>query len=214
MLGWLRPFMAKVWRAPAKGLLRLGVTPNAVTVFGTVGAMAAALWFFPKGGFNLFTGTMVITVFAFTDMLDGTMARLSGKASRFGAFLDSTLDRVVDATIFGSLAWGLIDVDRQTALAAVVCLAVGSFVPYARARAEGLGIEAKVGIAERADRLFFGGVAAVLVGLGLPLAILTYTLWALALAAAITVFQRGAVVARASRKDPTLSGPVAQRAAS
>ena len=133
MLGWLRPFLAKLWKAPAKGLLRLGVTPNAVTVFGSIGAVAAALWFFPKGGSNLFWGTLVIAVFTFTDMLDGTMARLSGKASRFGAFLDSTLDRVVDATIFGSLAWGLIDVDRVTALAAFVCLAVGSFVPYARA---------------------------------------------------------------------------------
>jgi CDP-diacylglycerol--glycerol-3-phosphate 3-phosphatidyltransferase len=214
MLRWLRPFMAKVWRAPAKGLLRLGITPNAVTVFGTVGAVAAALWFFPKGGFNLFTGTLVIALFAFTDMLDGTMARLSGKASRFGAFLDSTLDRVADAAIFGSLAWGFIDVDRQTALAAFVCLAVGSFVPYARARAEGLGIDAKVGIAERADRLVIGGIAAVLVGLGLPLAILTYTLWALVLAAAITVVQRGAVVARANRKDPTLPAPAAQRTAS
>jgi len=212
MLGWLRPFLAKLWKAPAKGLLRLGVTPNAVTVTGSLGAIAAALWFFPKGGHNLFWGTLVIAAFTFADMLDGTMARLSGKASRFGAFLDSTLDRVVDATIFGSLAWGLIYVDRITALAAFVCLAVGSFVPYARARAEGLGIEAKVGIAERADRLVVGGIAAVLVGLGLPLAILTYTLWALALAAAITVVQRGTVVARASRKDPTLGGPVAQRA--
>ena len=183
-----------------------------MTVTGSLGAIAAALWFFPKGGHNLFWGTLVIAAFTFADMLDGTMARLSGKASRFGAFLDSTLDRVVDATIFGSLAWGLIDVDRITALAAFVCLAVGSFLPYARARAEGLGIEAKVGIAERADRLVVGGIAAVLVGLGLPLAILTYTLWALALAAAITVVQRGTVVARASRKDPTLGGPVAQRA--
>ena len=214
MLGWLRPFMAKVWKAPAKGLLRLGVTPNAVTVFGTVGAMAAALWFFPKGGDNLFWGTLAIAAFAVSDMLDGTMARLSGKASRFGAFLDSTLDRVADATIFGALAWGFIDVDRQTALAAFVCMAVGSFVPYARARAEGLGVEAKVGIAERADRLAVGGIAAVLVGLGLPREILTYTLWALALAATITVFQRGAVVARASRKDPTLPAPAPQRAAS
>jgi CDP-diacylglycerol--glycerol-3-phosphate 3-phosphatidyltransferase len=214
MLGWLRPFLAKVWRAPAKGLLRLGFTPNAVTIIGSVGAIAAAVWFFPKGGHNLFIGTLVVAVFTLTDMLDGTMARLSGKASRFGAFLDSTLDRVVDAAIFGSLAWGLIDVDRQTALAAFVCLAVGAWVPYARARAEGLGIEAKVGIAERADRLVVGGIAAVLVGLGLPLAILTYTLWALALAAGITVVQRGAVVARASKKDPTLPAPTAQRAAS
>lgn len=201
MLGRLRPWVAKVWRAPAALLTKLGVHPNAVTITGTVGAVAAALIFFPRGSDGLLWGTIFITIFAMTDMLDGTMARLSGKSSRLGAFLDSTLDRVADAAIFGALMWGFLDESRITSLAALFAMLLGTFVPYARARAEGLGIDAKVGIAERPDRLAIGGVAAVIVALGAPLAVLTWTLWALAAMAAITVVQRTWVVVRASRED-------------
>lgn len=201
MFGRLRPVMAAVWRGPAKLLLKLGVHPNAVTIVGTVGAVAAAIWFFPQGGRMLFWGVVVIAAFAMTDMLDGNMARISGKESRLGAFLDSTLDRVADAAIFGALVWGFIDVDRGTALAALFAMMLGTLVPYARARAEGLGIDAKGGIAERSDRLIIGGIAAAAVGLGAPLGILTWTLWALALAAAVTVFQRTWSVVKATRGD-------------
>lgn len=201
MFGRLRPWVAKAWRAPAAGLVKLGVHPNAVTIAGTVGAVAAALIFFPRGTSGLLWGTALVTLFAMTDMLDGTMARLSGKSSRLGAFLDSTLDRVADAAVFGALMWGMLDESRITSLAALFALLFGTFVPYARARAEGLGIEAKGGIAERPDRLIIGGIAAVAVGLGAPLAVLTWTLWALALAAAITVVQRTLMVVKATRQD-------------
>jgi len=204
MFGKLRPVMAAIWKAPARGLLALGVHPNAVTVTGTVGVVAAALWFFPQRGTMLFWGVMVVTFFLITDMLDGTMARLGNKSSRLGAFLDSTLDRVADAAIFGALVWAFMDADQATALAALVCLAVGSFVPYARARAESLGVDASRGIAERADRLVIALTAVGLVGLGLPLAVLTWTLWALAVAAAATVVQRTWAVVVASRADPAL----------
>jgi CDP-diacylglycerol--glycerol-3-phosphate 3-phosphatidyltransferase len=204
MFGKLRPVMAIVWKAPARALLALGVHPNAVTIVGTAGVLFGAFYFFPQGERMLFWGVMVISFFLITDMLDGTMARLSGKTSRLGAYLDSTLDRVADAAIFGVLVWTFLDLDRTTALAALVCLAVGSFVPYARARAESLGIDAKVGIAERADRLIVALTATGLVGLGLPVAVLTWTLWALALAAAITVGQRTWVVMTASRLSPDL----------
>jgi len=203
MLGRLRPWVAKAWRAPAAGLVRLGVHPNAVTIAGTVGAVAAAVWFFPQGGRMLFWGVVAVTVCAGTDMLDGTMARLSGKSSRLGAFLDSTLDRVADAAIFGALMWGLLDVHRPTALAAFFAMLLGTLVPYARARAEGLGIEAKGGIAERPDRLVIGGIATAAVGLGAPMVILTVTLWVLAAAAAFTVAQRIGMVVRATRDDAT-----------
>ena len=205
MLGRLRPLMAQVWETPARALLRLGIHPNTVTIIGTVGVVFGALYFFPQGDMMLFWGVMVITFFVVTDMLDGTMARLGGKTSRLGAFLDSTLDRVADAAIFVGLTWAFIDIDRITALAAVTCLAVGSFVPYARARAESLGVDAKVGIAERADRLSVALTATGLVGLGLPVAVLTWTLWLLALAAAITVGQRTWAVMKASRLDPDLA---------
>lgn len=202
MFGKLRPLMSALWQAPARGLLRLGIHPNVMTIVGTAGVIFGALFFFPKGGSFLFWGVVVITFFVITDMLDGTMARLGNKSSRLGAFLDSTLDRLADAAIFGALAWGFLDVNTATAAAALVCLAIGSVVPYARARAESVGVEAKGGIAERSDRLVIGLTAAGLVGLGLPVAVLTWTLWVLALLAAITVAQRIAIVVRAAYRDP------------
>ena len=207
MLGWLRPFMGKLWAAPAKGLLRLGVHPNAVTIIGTIGVVIGACVFFPRGGINLFWGVLFITFFVVTDMLDGTMARLSGKASRLGSYLDSTLDRVADAAIFGALVWTFRESSPETALAALLCLALGSIVPYARAKAESLGIAATGGIAERSDRLVIGLVATALVGLGLPVAVLTWTLSLLALAAAITIVQRTLIVVRENAKDHRLDAP-------
>ncbi|WP_430869126.1 phosphatidylinositol phosphate synthase [Demequina aurantiaca] len=184
----------------------MGIHPNAITIIGTLGVVISALYFFPKGGTMLFWGALIITFFAMTDMIDGTMARLGGLSSRLGAFLDSTLDRVADAAIFGALVWTFLDVDRNTALAAMLCLTIGSFVPYARARAESLGIDASVGIAERSDRLFVGLMATGLVGLGLPLWVLTWSLYALAVAALITVVQRSWAVKRASALSPLLPG--------
>jgi len=204
MFGKLRPMMAAIWKAPARALVNAGVHPNAMTIAGTIGVVFGAVFFLPQRGTMLFWGVMVITFFVMTDMLDGTMARLAGKASRLGAFLDSTLDRVADAAIFGSLVWAFRVEDPNTALAALMCLTVGSFVPYARARAEGLGIEAKMGIAERSDRLVIGLTATGFVGLGMPLWVLTWTLTLLSLAALITVGQRTWAVIKANRIDHTL----------
>lgn len=201
MFGKLRPLMAAIWQAPAKGLLRIGVHPNAVTIIGTIGVVTGAIVLLPRGGMALFWGVMVISFFVVTDMLDGTMARLSGKTSRLGAYLDSTLDRVADAAIFGALVWGFREESAPTALAALLCLTFGSFVPYARAKAESLGVEASGGIAERSDRLVIALSATGLVGLGLPVAVLTWTLFLLAAAAAFTVVQRSMAVVRANRQD-------------
>lgn len=206
MFGKLRPLVAIVWEAPARAFLKMGLHPNAITIIGTIGVVFGALFFYPKGGAMLFWGSLFITFFVVTDMLDGTMARLGGLSSRLGAFLDSTLDRVGDAAIFGALAWAFLDVDRNTSLAAMLCLTIGSFVPYARARAESLGIDASVGIAERSDRLVVGLVATALVGLGLPVAVLTWTLYLLAAAALVTVFQRAMAVKRASDLSSLLPG--------
>lgn len=204
MFGRLRPLMQRVWQAPAKALTGAGVHPNVVTIVGTVGVVFGATFFFPQRGTMLFWGVMVIVVFVMTDMLDGTMARLSGKTSRLGAFLDSTLDRVADAAIFGSLVWAFRESNDAVALAALACLTIGSFVPYARARAEGLGIDAKGGLAERSDRLVIGLTATGLVGLGLPEWVLTATLTVLAVLALITVVQRTLAVVRASRIEPAI----------
>ena len=202
MFGKLRPLMGALWKAPARGLLALGVHPNVMTIIGTAGVLFGALFFFPRGDIWLFWGVMVVTFFVVTDMLDGTMARLGNKSSRLGAFLDSTLDRVADAAIFGALAWSFVDVSRPTAAAAIVCLILGFLVPYARAKAESIGVDAKGGFAQRSDRLVLGLTATGLVGLGLPVGVLTWTLWLLSLLAALTFGQRIYSVVKAARLDP------------
>lgn len=172
----------------ARGLLRLHVSPDAVTVAGTVGASAAGLWFYPRQQWAV--GTLVILLFAFSDLLDGTMARMSGRQGPWGAFLDSTLDRVTDGLLFGAVALGFVAAgDRLTAAIAIVCLVGGAVVSYAKARAESVGAECNVGIAERAERLIIAGAAALLYGLGVPY-ILPAALWLLAALTWFTVGQR------------------------
>jgi len=194
MLERFRAFWTKVFSPVAHLLIRLGVSADAVTLVGTIGVCAGALVFFPQG--KLLTGVLVITVFVFSDLLDGYMARTTGKSSPFGAFLDSTLDRIGDGAIFAGLAlyfaW---DGDSRFYLVlSLVCLVLGGVHSYARARAEGLGFQAKVGIAERADRLVAILVMTGLAGL-FDLPVLLYVaLWALALASTVTVVQRVWVV--------------------
>lgn len=172
----------------ARGLLRLHVSPDAVTVAGTVGASAAGLWFYPRQQWAV--GTLVILLFAFSDLLDGTMARMSGRQGPWGAFLDSTLDRVTDGLLFGAVALGFVAAgDRLTAAIAILCLVGGAVVSYAKARAESVGAECNVGIAERAERLIIAGAAALLYGLGVPY-ILPAALWLLAALTWFTVGQR------------------------
>ena len=202
MLNRFRGVLTRVMPPLAELLLRRGVSPDAVTVTGTVAVVVAALWLFPTG--HLLAGAIVISVFVLTDSLDGTMARRSGRSGSWGAFLDSTLDRFADAAIFSGLVlWysGRGD-DRLTATLALACLVLGAIVPYARARAEGLGMTAAVGIAERADRLFAVLVATLLVGAGLPRGVLTIMLALLAVASAVTIVQRMATVRRQAGVGP------------
>ena len=199
MLMYLRGVLTKVMTPLAALLLRLGVSPDAVTITGTAVVVGAALWLYPTG--HLLAGTIVIAAFVLTDSLDGTMARRSGRSSTWGAFLDSTLDRFADAAILvGLVLWFTADGDdRLTAVLALACLVLGSIVPYARARAEGLGMTAAVGIAERGVRLFAVVLATALVGSGLPRAVLTVTLALLAVASAVTIVQRMVTVRQQSR---------------
>ena len=201
MLERFRQFWTNVWAPLANLFLRWGISPNTVTFVGTVGVVAGAVIFFPQG--KLLVGVLVITAFVFSDIMDGYMARASGKVSTFGAFWDSTLDRIGDAAIFGGLAMYYVgpgDNDWYAALA-IYCLSMGSVTSYARARAESLGMQAKVGIAERADRLVFTlvttGVAALIVQLGGDddwLVAIPVILGLMAVANTITVIQRVRVV--------------------
>lgn len=196
MLERFRAFWNRLFSPVADGLIKIGVTPDMVTWVGTIGVSFGALYFFPQGDF--FWGTLFITAFVFSDIIDGTMARKLGRSSKYGAFLDSTLDRVGDAAVFAGIAlWYAWEGDSRVYLClALVCLVLGALTSYIRARAESLGMEAKGGIAERSDRLVSILVMTGLSGL-FDLPILQHvTLWALAAASLITVGQRMAMVKR------------------
>ena len=211
MLERFRQFWTSIWAPVGNLFLRWGISPNTVTFVGTLGVVAGAVIFFPQG--ELFVGVLVITAFVFSDIIDGYMARTSGQVSPFGAFWDSTLDRIGDAAIFGGLAMYYVgpgDNDWFAALS-IYGLSMGSVTSYARARAEALGMQATVGIAERADRLVsilvVTGASDLVNRLGVgedALWAIPVTLGALALASTVTVVQRVLVVrdqARALASD-------------
>jgi CDP-diacylglycerol--glycerol-3-phosphate 3-phosphatidyltransferase len=201
-----RDFFGNLVRPLATRLANAGVGPDAITVFGTVGAVTSALVFFTSGGW--FTGTMLVWGFVMLDLLDGAVARISGRSSKFGAVLDSSCDRIADAAVFGSIAWYFAEHgQRWMFLAAMLCLVLGSLTSYIRARAESVGFTATVGIAERADRLIIVLVGTGLSGQHLQVPYLqAIALWGLVGASTITVAQRFATVYRQSRA-PTATVP-------
>jgi CDP-diacylglycerol--glycerol-3-phosphate 3-phosphatidyltransferase len=191
---YARAFFAKLFAPVAAELLRRGISPDAVTIFGTIGLLVGGLVLYPMG--ELFWGSALMGAMAFTDLLDGNMARQSGRSSPWGAFLDSSMDRIGDAAIFGGLVLyfaGRGD-DFVDAYLALVCLVLGFVTSYVKARAESLGLRCEGGIAERADRMVVILVATGLVGLFLPAWVLTLVMSLLAAASAFTVAQRVAMV--------------------
>lgn len=188
-------------------LVRTGLSPDAMTLIGLVGIVLASLFLVVPG--HVLAAGLVITFFALTDMLDGAMARARGRSSRWGAFLDSTCDRLADASIFASAAYWLFNDGRRTAgVAALLCLISGALVSYAKARAEGLGLTANVGIAERTERLLLVGLGGVLEVAGVPHGF-EAVLWLLVVLASITVGQRVWTVWDQTRADraPRLAAP-------
>lgn len=202
MLNLLRAPIGKAIAPLGRSLARTGITPDMITVTGTVGASAAALICYPRGSF--FVGTLLIWAFVMFDMVDGAVARAGGMTSRFGAVLDSSCDRIADAAVFGGLAWWFARHERpQLFAAALLCLVLGSLTSYVKARAEGAGFTCNVGIAERSERLII-----VLVGTGLtgwPFRVpyvQAFALWLLVAASTVTVGQRFATVWHQSRALP------------
>lgn len=191
-----RGFFTALFSPLARWLLKIGVSPDAITIVGTAGVVVGALVFYPMG--HLLWGTLFITAFIFSDVIDGIMARMQDRGGSWGNFLDSTLDRLADGALFAGLAiWFFTGgADTAIAVAAVVCLVLGMVVSYVRAKAESLGFQANVGIAERAERLVSVLVVTGLTGLGLPPIVLQVTLVVLAGASFITVVQRVLAVRR------------------
>lgn len=187
-----RKLASGVIEPPARLLNRLGVSPDAVTIIGTVGVVIASLACFTTGRFVL--GVVLIAAFAISDLIDGTMARLRGSSGPWGNFLDATLDRLADGAIFGSLiVWAALNDQPWIAAAASAALVTGQVTSYAKARAEAVGATANVGIAERAERNMGVLLAVLLTGLGVPY-VLAVALWLLAILGVITIAQRILVV--------------------
>lgn len=187
MLNFLRPFFARLFSPLIQALARTPVTPNMITVAGTVGVSAACLGLFPIG--ETFPGAATATVFVFTDMLDGQLARIKGSSGKFGAFLDSTMDRVADASVYGGITIWFMRSDHLLAVVSLFCLACGLCVSYVKARAEGLGLNADVGLIERPERLLIGLTGIGLSGLGVPY-VMAIAMWAVAAGSAYTLYQR------------------------
>jgi CDP-diacylglycerol---glycerol-3-phosphate 3-phosphatidyltransferase len=213
MLNFLRPFFARLFRPIVHGLARTPVTPNMITVAGTVCMSAAALSMFPIG--ELFPGAFTATIFTFTDMLDGQLARIKGSSGKYGAFLDSTMDRLGDAAIFGGITIWFMRTDHLLGVVSLFCLAGGMSVSYVKARAEGLGLNADVGIVERPERLIIGLTSIGLSGLGIPY-VLPIGMWGLAAGTAFTLCQRMRAVfvdAKAKSAQPPAAQPPAAESA-
>jgi CDP-diacylglycerol--glycerol-3-phosphate 3-phosphatidyltransferase len=191
----LKPAVTRVITPVAAIALRMGITPNAVTLTGAIAVVTSALYFYPKGEF--FIGTVIICVMALSDLFDGTMARLSQKgSSKWGGFLDSTIDRITDSAILVGISIYLIDKEDPLVIVVMVTLVTGILVPYIRAKAESFGIECSGGIAERTERLIISLAAIGFEGLGIPYT-LTVGMWLLALLGTYTVLQRMLIVKRA-----------------
>ena len=199
---------------PALAMARAGITPDMLTVAGTVLTVGVAVATLPQGRF--LAGPPLLGLALAGDSLDGILARATGRSSVFGAFLDSTLDRLADGAVFASLAaWAALTMRADSAVLrtvtvclALACIVLAAAVPYARARAESIGAAASVGIAERTDRLVVALVAAFAVGLGAPQWVLSAALGYVALASFITVIQRIVAVRRQAvgRAAPAAGG--------
>ncbi len=191
-----RSGLSKGTTSLARSLVRIGLTPDAVTVIGTVATVTAALTLFPTG--HLFIGTMLIWFFVMFDMLDGAMARVRGGGTPFGAVLDATCDRIADGAVFAALTWWAFTLgdNKPLAAAALLCLITSQVTSYVKARAEASGFTAHAGLIERPERLIIVLVGAGLTGLGLSWAI-HIAMWGLAVASVVTVIQRVLAVRKA-----------------
>jgi CDP-diacylglycerol--glycerol-3-phosphate 3-phosphatidyltransferase len=186
-----------------RGLLRAGITPNAITTIGALVILASSVAY-GTGWVRL--GWWLILLSGVVDTLDGQVARLGAQTSRFGAFYDSTLDRIGDGACFiGIAAYLLTAPDVRWRSGAVILCMVGVLtalvVSYMRARAEGLGLDCKVGIAQRAERILLLGLPTAFVGAGTGAVVLTAIVAALTVLSVITVGQRFVYVHRITAGD-------------
>lgn len=187
-----RASVSKVTAPIGRALIKTGLTPDIMTIVGTVVTVGGSIALFSQG--YLFAGALVTWAFVMFDMLDGAMARARGGGTRFGSVLDATCDRIADGAIFGALAWwaAFVEPHRPLLIATLICLVTSQVISYAKARAEAAGLYGDGGLIERPDRLII-----VLVGAGLTdfpglhwSWAIHVAMWILAVASIITVGQR------------------------
>jgi len=193
----LKPSVVKVITPFCRALLKMGITPNSMTIAGTSMVIIGSVTLLAPG--RLLAALIVIGLALLTDLLDGTMARISQHGpSKWGNFLDSTLDRVADAAVLLSLSYYLYTQENSLFIVAMITSAVSSLVPYARAKAESLGIECTGGFAERPERLLILGASGAIYLLGVEIA-LAVGVWTVLLTSVLTVIQRMKLVWSATR---------------
>jgi CDP-diacylglycerol--glycerol-3-phosphate 3-phosphatidyltransferase len=193
---WRQP-VAKIIEPIAKLLIKSGLSANLISVAGGLGTTFSALYFFPKG--NFLPGVIAVVVFALFDLFDGTVARLSPKgSSKWGALLDSTLDRISDIAILVGGMFYFQKIDNSLTSIFLIAISSGFMVSYVKARAEALNIKCEGGIAERTERLIIILGAYLLFSLGVSNAV-EYGIYLLSLLSVITVVQRLFIVYRGSK---------------
>lgn len=197
---WLKNGYLRLMNPIADFLVRRRVHPNTITIWGTVIYIAGGV-VYATGHISI--GGWLLGITALTDVLDGMVARRSNTSSQFGAFLDSTLDRVADGFTMGGLAvfFAFSPVHRSPTMVAV-CITglIGAFLTsYTRARAESLGLDAKVGMLQRPERVVLLSAPQAFFGLALNAWVLTVIIYILTITAWITVVQRILYVHRATR---------------
>jgi len=204
-----RAAFARLTTPVAKALLRAGLTPDLVTILGTVASVAGALTLFPMG--KLFAGGCVVSFFVLFDMLDGAMARERGGGTRFGAVLDATCDRISDGAVFCGLLWWIAFHmrDRLLVVATLICLVTSQVISYIKARAEASGLRGDGGIIERPERLIIvlaGAAVSDFPLIAWPPA-LPVAMWLLALASLVTCAQRLHTVRTSPGAADRMAGP-------
>lgn len=191
----------------ARVLCRMGISPNAVTFVGTLVSIVFALWLIPTG--HAFAAAVLIGLTVATDMIDGTMARMRGGGTRFGATLDATCDRLTDGAVFGAMAfWFATDTNPQPVLLALclIILVASQVTSYVKARAEASGIKVVGGLIERPERLIISLVSLGLFGLGVSY-ILPIGLWLLCVGSLYTVVERLMIAARSAAAEESIAAP-------
>lgn len=187
--GKIRAISAKRIDPIARRFLKFGVTPDEVTIVGALLACLISFQFLSQGSFLL--GGILISLVGLADLLDGTMARLSNTSGPWGSFLDSTLDRIVDGAIYGSLIFWYAhegEKNRYLLIGLLVGLVAAQATSYTRAKWESLGVVGKIGFAERSERMIALCTGLIITGLGFDIMPLVIT--GLAIASSYTVFQR------------------------